>query len=577
MVAGMIKLVEFLRYRGFERLRVELLPHAYIVGPNSAGKSTVLEAIALAEQCLRIACRKLPSIRIIDKGQSWQAYPLPLAPVGEEDPVRFDFGNDEARVDIEWTNGARVQIVWPEETQGDDGGYFYLTQTGGNQPQSLKATKALFQRVTIVPVITPLEKFEELKTSVYIEANQATRLASRHFRNNMYLMRKAGEYENFKEFCDFWLPEIKLLEVAFNASSNRLVVFYADAGSRTPKELSWSGDGIQIWVQLLWHLYRARGASTIVLDEPEVYLHPDLQRRLVRLLESLGAQIILASHSADVVAEAPPDGILWVDRRSGGARRAKSQRVLSDLSVTLGSSFNLALARSMRSRLVIASDCADPRVIRILARHIGAEKIADEHAVSIIQLRGSEKFSRLENLGASLRSVLPNSLPAVLLLQSGYRTTSQNGRIAETLSAPGVSISVLPRLEIENYLLDPETIAKASGASADTIAITLTQIHEGLRERSRSAFITTFIEPAAEGQAVDALLRAEREFDGLWENYDARASVVRGTDVINALNILFEQQGYRILSSYNLAKAIKPQAIPVEIFDTFLRIEEKIF
>ena len=47
----MITAIEFQRFRGYERLKADLSPHAYIVGPNSAGKSTILEAVGLAERC----------------------------------------------------------------------------------------------------------------------------------------------------------------------------------------------------------------------------------------------------------------------------------------------------------------------------------------------------------------------------------------------------------------------------------------------------------------------------------------------------------------------------------------------
>lgn len=429
----MIKLVEFLRFRGFERLRAELLPHAYIVGPNSAGKSTVLEAIGLAEQCLRIARRKMPFKIVMDNGHRWKAYPLPQSIDNEDDPVRHDFGSDETRVSVHWANGACIHMVWPEERDEEEQGYFYLEEEDGSQPLTVQATRSLFTQTTIVPVITPLDRLEELKNPTYIEAHSFTRLASRHFRNNVWLMSKSGQWDSFKDFCRHWLPEIDLLNVGFNIEVNRLVVFYSETGSRTPKELSWAGDGMQIWVQLLWHLFRARESTTIVLDEPEVYLHPDLQRRLVRLLDGLSAQIILASHSADVIAEAPIDGILWVDRRSGGARRAKSQRTLSDLSMSLGSSYNLALARSMRARLVIASDCEDQRIIRVLAKQVGATKVANEQTVSLVQLREVSKWSGTRHLGNSLRSVLPTTLPAVVLLQAGHRSNSQNEKIVESL------------------------------------------------------------------------------------------------------------------------------------------------
>jgi predicted ATPase len=162
-------------------------------------------------------------------------------------------------------------------------------------------------------------------------------------------MAKNNTGDTFKEFCRLWLPEIELLDVSLNAGADRLAVFYSETGSRVPKELAWAGDGIQIWVQLLWHLFRAQGSVTIVLDEPEVYLHPDLQRRLVRLLDGTSAQIILASHSGDVIAEAPPGSVLWVDRRLGTACRAKSQQSLTHLSACLGSSYNLGVAPLLKT------------------------------------------------------------------------------------------------------------------------------------------------------------------------------------------------------------------------------------
>jgi hypothetical protein len=569
----MIKAVEFSRFRGFARLKVELLPHAYIVGPNSAGKSTVLEALGLVEQCLRLARCKLPSLRIIDNKQSWRAYPIPSENEDSQDPVRFDFGNDEARVSVEWVNGARINIIWPEDTDEGQVAFFYLTQEDGGQPNSISSVKALFTQITVVPVITPLEKFEEIKTFAYIESQQSTRLASRHFRNNMFLMKNAGQYEYFREFCSIWLPEISLLEVAFNASANRLVVFYTDIGSRTPKELSWAGDGIQIWVQILWHVFRAQGALTVVLDEPEVYLHPDLQRRLVRLLDSLNAQIILASHSADVIAEAPPDGILWVDRRSFGARRARSQRVLSDLSASLGSSFNLALARSMRAQLVIASDCDDTRLISTIARHIGATSIANEHRVSLIQLRDVSRFTQNEGLGASLRSVLPTTLPAVLLLQSGHRSENHNASLVKKLTAPNITPIILPRPELENYLLDSETIAKASGAASSTVELKLSKIFDDLRESARRFFIAGRLEYAREGAAQEMVKDAEVEFDQRWANRDCRHQMTRAKDVIASLNIWLENEGYKVISGNSLAQAIKPQNIHTDIINAFYKIE----
>ena len=574
----MITKANFLRFRGFERLSATLIPHAYIVGPNSAGKSTVIEAIGLAEQCLRVARRRLPPLKVRHNGITRKAFPLPPSSNSEEDPVRHEFGRLETRVSVFWETGACIHIVWPEETDDyddyDKDGYFYLEEADGGQPKSLEVTRKIFSGVTVIPVITPIDRVEDFKDPGYIEKHRRTRLASRHFRNHSWHMSQTNEWALFKDYCDIWLPEIKLLDVSRDASMNRLSVFYSEPGSRVPKELAWAGDGIQIWVQLLWHIFRANDPATIVLDEPEVYLHPDLQRRLVRLLDGLSKQVILASHSADVIAEAPPDAVLWVDRRCGGARRANSQQSLAALSESLGTSYNLALARSMRSRLVVASDCEDNRVIRLLAKQVGANNIANENIVSFVQLRDVRNWSDTNNLGTSLREVLPGRLPAVILIQTGHRPAIVNNRIRKSLSAPGITVKIWSRTEIENYLLDANAVARVSGAAPEIISLRIAEAHSKFREITRAAYISERVASASEGQGQETLTAAENEFDTLWVDSSRRVEFVRGSLVMKELNLWLESDGYRPINAYLLAKAARPQSLVPEVFEVLLELDE---
>lgn len=573
----MLTNADFHRFRGFERLTADLAPHAYVVGPNSAGKSTVLEAIALAERCLQRARRQRPQFDARHRGESWKAYGLPSLdddPEGD-DPIRFDFGTAEARVTVRWATGASLNMVWPEQDDDHEPGFFYLQGPGGvrvRQPD----IGSLFSTTAVLPVVTPLERIEELKDATYVRRNSWTRLASRHFRNHALLMQRAGELEDFKAFADIWLPEIQLLDVVFDAGANRLGIFYAEPGSRIPKELAWAGDGVQIWVQLLWHLYRARGAQTIVLDEPEVYLHPDLQRRLVRLLDSTSAQIILASHSADVVAEAPADGILWVDRRQGQARRAKSQAALTALSASLGSSYNLHLARTSRTRLVIATDCQDLRVLRALARQVGALRVADELRVSIIQMQDIARWAGTDRIGRLLREALPPTLPVVVLLQGGQRTEAGDELLRRQLAAPENTVVIWRRAELENYLLNPDTIARVCGGDADAIMDHMRRAISRLETPTRRAFAANSVRSADREDTRAALGDAELEFDRLWMDEANRLILIRGTEVLATLNEWAEREGYKLIAPHQLAKKLPPHSIPGEVFDVLLAIDDRV-
>jgi hypothetical protein len=125
----------------------------------------------------------------------------------------------------------------------------------------------------------------------------------------------------------------------------------------------------------------------------------------------------------------------------------------------------LALARSLRARLVVASDCEDLRIIRLLAQQLGVTHLANEQVVSLLPLREVSNWTRTENLEESLREILPPKLPTVLLLQGGYRPQALNSTIIQDL-APTVTVIILPRAELENHLLEADTIARALRCSA---------------------------------------------------------------------------------------------------------------
>jgi hypothetical protein len=499
---------------------------------------------------------------------------MPDAPDEADDPVRFDFGREEARVVVRWAGGSAVHMVWPGDDSDREDPFFYLEHDG--LARTSAAIRELYGRTSIIPVITPLDRGEDVKDEKYVRRKAATRLASRHFRNHALLMRRNDQWESFREFCRPWLPEIELLDVKLDAGANRLGVFYSEPGSRIPKELAWAGDGIQIWVQLLWHLAQAQGSNTIVLDEPEVYLHPDLQRRLVRLLDRLSAQIILASHSSDVIAEAPPDGVVWLDRRAGKAQRARSAKTLAALSASLGTSYNLALARTSRARLVVATDCDDPRVLRMLASQLGANSLASEHAVTLIRLQDTARWSTTEGIGQVLRDVLPPGLPAVALLQTGSQSTVLKEDLAKGFAAPEICVKFWRANQLENYLLSSELIARTSGAAPETVALRLAEICETLFDATKASFIAAHLQHSAGMDARTVLEQAESAFEKAWTDPADRLKLVPGIEVLRHLNLWLESDGYRPVSAYTLAKAIKPQELDAEIFEVIMDLEDRL-
>src|SRR5207249_10444519 len=109
---------------------------------------------------------------------------------------------------------------------------------------------------------------------------------------------------------------------------------------RFPREIFWAGFGFQVWCQMLTFILQARAASALVIDEPDIYLHSDLQRQLVGLLRELGPQIIVATHSAEIIAEVEPQALLNGNKRFQSARNVKDTHELQGSLQVLGTNLN---------------------------------------------------------------------------------------------------------------------------------------------------------------------------------------------------------------------------------------------
>jgi hypothetical protein len=168
-------------------------------------------------------------------------------------------------------------------------------EPSGWQPSRPGEVREVFPSLGVIPVLAPIEQEEPALTSEYVRRNFDTHLVSRQFRNQVALLAEespsrrefSSRYDEFLAFTDPWLEELSVEDGARRIGEGNvfLDLYYREPGSIIPKETAWVGDGMQVWVQLLLHLFRRQRNATIILDEPDVYLHADLQRRLVRLLD----------------------------------------------------------------------------------------------------------------------------------------------------------------------------------------------------------------------------------------------------------------------------------------------------
>ena len=68
-----------------------------------------------------------------------------------------------------------------------------------------------------------------------------------------------------------------------------------------------------------YHLLSPSAPALTLLDEPEVSLHPELLKLLAALLQDVSAsrQIIVATHSPDLIRWLEPEEVLVVEKMQG--------------------------------------------------------------------------------------------------------------------------------------------------------------------------------------------------------------------------------------------------------------------
>ncbi|MFD3697736.1 ATP-dependent endonuclease [Streptomyces sp. NPDC058646] len=573
----MISHIKLRNFKAFENFTITLNESSLLVGPNSAGKSTILSALKFAEACLKSAKRTKPSLSR-QHGSSWvQGYPIPVKDFELlNESVRHEFReNTETSLELSWKNGSKLRAVWPNtEDEADDTPYFYLTNEAGRTPRSPKQVKDEYSPIGIIPALTPLEHVEEILTSDYVKKNQTSRLSSRHFRNQLRFLSDE-DWGDFLEFAEPWTGGMEISPpVTQYGPKTSIDVFYTEPGSGKEKELVWAGDGVQIWLQLLLHIYRLRDAPTLVLDEPEVFLHADLQRRLIRLIDSLGIQVVLATHSSEVLAEADIRSIVWIDKSKRNAIRAPKKEGMEILSAALGTAFNLGMAKALRAKGIVFVEGKDLRTLRILGRNLGFAHLVADMDLAVVPINGYSNWGNAEAFGWLVQDFLKSSVGSLVILDRDYRTPAQVEAVRAKLTKAGLDCHVWAKKELESYLISPSAISRLSKCPVPEVEQTI----EALMEEMRNAVFAQFNceRQATERSAKldDATITATTlaDFEARWTSVEYRRSVCPPKGIMSGLNTYLQSNGYKAVSFDALAKNVREDEVPAEMLTVLQRI-----
>ena len=388
-------------FKRFDSFYLSARQNNVLVGPNNSGKSSILDALRIAHACLRYARTRPPSpIEITNSGFELgyhlptSSLPVPIA------NITTNYNENDAIIEVRCSNTNTLIVrLHPDRPIS-----FYV-----QSQQDRMRTSALFRAaipidLVIVPPLGPLEEMEYIAQHETIRRNESSRTANRYFRNIWYGKSEA-EWHGFHALVTSTWPGIDIRPPEFvRATRSFLQMFYREGGGE--RELYWSGYGFQVWLQMLMHVMRGARQSVLVLDEPDIYLHPDLQRKLLNLVRHRFGQVFLATHSVEIINESEPGEVATIHSDFRSAKRVMTDEEYQSLFNYIGSYENVDFSRLGRARRIVFFEGKDKKLLRKFALKLGADDFANDVDTMILQSGGFGQWRRVKEVAWTFREVL---------------------------------------------------------------------------------------------------------------------------------------------------------------------------
>jgi predicted ATPase len=569
-----ISSVLFRNYKAFHRFSLSLQDTNILVGPNNCGKSTIIGAFRVLAAGLRRAGARKPE-RVIIGDTAYPGYMLEpdVLPISTEN-VHTDYADVDSSIDFRLSNGNVLHVYFPNR-----GGCALVPEATRKRIVSPASFESEFPiSVSVVPVLGPLEHEEALVKPATVQRNLHTHLASRHFRNFWFYYA-----EGFEEFANLVTKTWSGMEVERPEQSGETVLMFCRE-KRMTRELFWAGFGFQIWCQLLTHISRARDDSILVIDEPEIYLHPDVQRQLLSILRGLGPSVVLATHSTEIMSEADPAEILLVEKTNRSAERLKDVAGVQIALEQIGSIQNITLTRLARSRKILFVEGGDFDLISKFAKIVGLHEVAAGNEITAVKVEGFSGAERIRNIAWGMNRTLGTQLQMAAVLDRDFFPDEQIKEIKTSLERNTAFTHIHSRKELENYLLIPDVLQRAIAASPSTaspptvvdIKRLLCDITDALKAEVLSQFVAKCCAHFRGSGLDQATISAEaiRWFDQRWQDLDSRLLIVPGKETLRQLRQCVKEQYSVTLTDHRLVSAFRRKDIPADLLDLLTKLEQ---
>lgn len=490
----MIRRVTVRNFKRFEEQTFELADSVVLAGPNNAGKSTLLQAIATWKMGMdRWAARRgagSASSAVKRSGVSIARGDLTATPLRETNllwrdrrvtrttqegtppgtprliEIVLEGGADGGRGDPDgrgkpgrgtWECGLEFQYANPEMV--------YVRPRGAKKLDSdsirrFPPRQAAALDVVHVPPLVGLHR-DEPRLDKGMQDLLAGQGQTGGILRNLLLEtaeKQSGDWDDLTGHVRD-LFRIDLRKPTYSPAQPYIVCEYDEPrASGRPLDLANAGSGALQVILLLAFLY-ARPTSVILLNEPDAHQHVVLQKQVYGLLRKVarerGGQVVLATHSEVVLDATAPERVLSFFGREFRALATPTERDQLREALKRLTTTDLLLGQEVGAVLYVEYQ-SDERILKEWADTLDHPARRFLRRPFVRHLAGSN-VKDAKNHFFALRAAFPEIRAACLL--DGDNKSKPD---VETTRA-GMTVLRWRRYEIENYLLQPAAVGRFVG------------------------------------------------------------------------------------------------------------------
>lgn len=333
---------------------------------------------------------------------------------------------------------------------------------------------------------------------------------------------------------------------------------------------------------MLTHIIQGSASSIFLIDEPDIYLHSDLQRQLIGSPRNMGPDILIATHSTEIITEAETDDIVLVNKRHKVAQRIRNPSQLELVFKILGSNLNPVLTQLAKSRRAVFVEGKDFQILAKFAKKLGFDAVGNRGELAVVPVDGFNP-ERIRVLKVGMETTLGGKIVAAAILDRDYRSDVELALIAQECNSFCELVAIHERKEIENFLLVPPAInraaarrvsdqSKRTGHAMEYLSDAAT-ILDGFAVQKKSYVMSQYLAERRRFERVHSPTMHEtminevvlNEFEESWRNVSKRLALIPGKEAISHLNQHLQHEYGVSLTPTAIIDAMRNDEIPTKI------------